>query len=552
MSRYWIFTIIALFIAPLLLFSRDASASQAESNPLIAFQAESCITFSEIRSDRMVGEAVKEQMVSIPPGEYDITLTSYDDHSAKSVDQKQTQESWRVEFWAGDNKTVESAPTPDLPETEDSLTIHTQLSITEHVDKIKVVHAAYYNSSPNSVVPTVCWNRRADPSMVQVEGVIRYSTCRDGVEIRDAPLSGIAVHLQPASLTHASDNNGLFQFPPQDEGSYELVLSLANELMEAKREFRSFDRDGMRVDFYTINLVLEGVTCPPEIIDAGIGDFVWLDRDKDGIQDSDEPGVSGVAVILSNLDTGQTWTTATNDHGKYLFSDLVPGNYQLQFIPPAGYAVTEPNMGDDRMDSDIFPANGRTDTTTLDPFEQDLSWDAGIHLTSNRVACTRFNLELGRDSKTGSVVPGVYKMFEHSTGSELASWEAKAGWKDSGWLEDIKLAHADGTYVEVYFYPTSGTPGSVKLEIINPAPGTSFGWLSPGICHAIELQFPQGWESGATLVQHTAEAFMKDTAVAETQAESITAAATQKSAHAAASSLFTKGGANSLFRSVLR
>ena len=50
---------------------------------------------------------------------------------------------------------------------------------------------------------------------------------------------------------------------------------------------------------------------PPPAI-AKIGDFVWADRNRDGIQDPDEPGVAGVKVTLKD-GAGGTVGTATTD-----------------------------------------------------------------------------------------------------------------------------------------------------------------------------------------------------------------------------------------------
>ncbi|HFE67307.1 MAG TPA: hypothetical protein ENJ93_08590 [Chloroflexi bacterium] len=107
-------------------------------------------------------------------------------------------------------------------------------------------------------------------------------------------------------------------------------------------------------------------------------------------------------------------------------------------------------------------------------------------------ACARFNLDMGRNGRTGATVPGRYEMIEVGTGRLLAQWEAQANWTCSPWLDNIRLTFKEGSWVEVFFYP-EGETAPVKLEILNPAPGTTYGWLAPGMCHAIELQFPASW-----------------------------------------------------------
>ncbi len=63
-----------------------------------------------------------------------------------------------------------------------------------------------------------------------------------------------------------------------------------------------------------------------------IGDTVWFDEDKDGIQDSNEEGVSGVTIRLTNQDTGAVSTQVTNANGRYLFAALDPGTYVVSIV----------------------------------------------------------------------------------------------------------------------------------------------------------------------------------------------------------------------------
>lgn len=109
----------------------------------------------------------------------------------------------------------------------------------------------------------------------------------------------------------------------------------------------------------------------------------------------------------------------------------------------------------------------------------------------SHIACTRFNFEMGQNQDTGSLVPGLYTMREIGTGSTLATWWAAQAWEDSGWITDIYIAFPS-VWVEVFFYPYGGEP-AVKMNIINPAYGTAYGWLTGGMCHAIEIEFPPGW-----------------------------------------------------------
>ncbi|MEN0002598.1 MAG: SdrD B-like domain-containing protein [Bacteroidota bacterium] len=114
---------------------------------------------------------------------------------------------------------------------------------------------------------------------------------------------------------------------------------------------------------------------------AGIGNYVWEDTDRDGLQDDNEPPVSGVTVNLKDENGMIIATTTTDDDGMYLFLGLTPATYSVQFELPDGFDFTFEDNGDDALDNDaIASMNGMTINTTLDPGEIDLTWDAGIYV----------------------------------------------------------------------------------------------------------------------------------------------------------------------------
>jgi hypothetical protein len=102
-------------------------------------------------------------------------------------------------------------------------------------------------------------------------------------------------------------------------------------------------------------------------------------------------------------------------------------------------------------------------------------------------ACARFNFLQGRDQATGSRSAGRYEMRE-TLGGLVATWEAKAGDKDSGEITGIAIARPS-VHVTVTFFPADGS-APIQMEIVNPAAGTSFGWLARDMCHSVEIQYP--------------------------------------------------------------
>ena len=110
---------------------------------------------------------------------------------------------------------------------------------------------------------------------------------------------------------------------------------------------------------------------------ADIGDRVWIDENKNGAQDAGEPGVPDVTVHLYNEDGTLARTTTTDANGNYLFEDVPPGNYYVEFVLPDGYELTTPDNGDNDSDSDAAPNSGRTVILTMAGVD-DLTWDAGL------------------------------------------------------------------------------------------------------------------------------------------------------------------------------
>lgn len=100
-----------------------------------------------------------------------------------------------------------------------------------------------------------------------------------------------------------------------------------------------------------------------------------------------------------------------------------------------------------------------------------------------QLACLRINFEVSGDVAQA----GTYEVQEVN-GRPLASWTAQAGWQDSGWIQDIEISF-EAVYVNVFYQP-GGVADPVKMAIMNPAPGTEYGWVARGMCHAVEVGWP--------------------------------------------------------------
>lgn len=89
---------------------------------------------------------------------------------------------------------------------------------------------------------------------------------------------------------------------------------------------------------------------------ASVGGFVWDDKNSNGLQDTLEPGLAGVVVVLRNPDSTVA-TQPTDTSGHYAFSGLAADSFQLEFVNPGGLFITLQNVGsNDSIDSDADPA----------------------------------------------------------------------------------------------------------------------------------------------------------------------------------------------------
>ena len=93
-----------------------------------------------------------------------------------------------------------------------------------------------------------------------------------------------------------------------------------------------------------------------------------------GIQELGESGIPDVTVNLYNATGVLIATTLTNATGYYYFSDLVPGDYYVEFILPPGYTFSPQDQGTDDVDSEANITTGETTITTLLPGENDITW----------------------------------------------------------------------------------------------------------------------------------------------------------------------------------
>ncbi|RYF62979.1 MAG: hypothetical protein EOO39_29325, partial [Cytophagaceae bacterium] len=115
---------------------------------------------------------------------------------------------------------------------------------------------------------------------------------------------------------------------------------------------------------------------------ASLGDYVFIDTNKDGIQDAGDTPIASVTATLFTNGVASA-TTVTDASGAYSFTGLTPGtslSYSVGFSTPAGYTTTTPNAPGSTTanDSDLL-ATGKTASITLASGEHNPTLDAGFY-----------------------------------------------------------------------------------------------------------------------------------------------------------------------------
>jgi hypothetical protein len=119
------------------------------------------------------------------------------------------------------------------------------------------------------------------------------------------------------------------------------------------------------------NFVIDDI-CLTAIPGITIGDYVWADINRDGIQDGNEDGIAGVTVKLwvdanndNNADNANPYATATtNAAGAYTFTNVPRGKYFVQFpTTVTGYTgLTTQNAGVEGSNSAANVTTGKSGT----------------------------------------------------------------------------------------------------------------------------------------------------------------------------------------------
>jgi hypothetical protein len=115
---------------------------------------------------------------------------------------------------------------------------------------------------------------------------------------------------------------------------------------------------------------------------VALGDRVWEDMNGNGAQEAGEPGLTNATVRLLDAASNVVATAVTSATGAYLFTNLPPAMYQVEFVAPAQYVFTvrDAAVTNDLADSDADLVTGRTAPVSVTAGTTNLTLDAGLNV----------------------------------------------------------------------------------------------------------------------------------------------------------------------------
>ena len=285
----------------------------------------------------------------------------------------------------------------------------------------------------------------------------------NGIQDEGEPgLSDVTVDLIRGTTVVAArvtDGQGRFSFSGIYPGSYSLRCALPSGCVVTKLNQggdASLDNDAQASGGTAVFALASGQSDLTRGIGVfhpvAIGNRVWTDANGNGLQDTNELGLSGVLVELRDCGSNLLTSVLSSATGNYLFSDLAPGSYRLRFSASTNFIGTLADNAGDALDSDADPITGWTACLTLQSGDTNLTVDAGFNIATQ--VGDRVWEDLNGNGVQDKGEPGLAGIAVQLL-------------KSSGAMVATTTTDANG-----YYLFTGLRPGAYKLKFIAPK-----GWL---------------------------------------------------------------------------
>jgi len=290
------------------------------------------------------------------------------------------------------------------------------------------------NGSPTQVTIGADENRRdVDFGFYALcQGVIGnfvwHDLNRDGVQDAGEPgLYNVKIELLQDGVvvrTAYTDTNGYFEFTGICPGTYQVRYDATTVASGFQPTLTGQGTSETDSNPNSSTVTLASFSSSDLTIDFGfqvpcsgiLGDFVWEDRNANGVQDAGEPGIPNVEVRLYREgESTPAQVVVTNANGYYQFTGLCGGNFVVEVNPntlPPAFAASPANQGsNDATDSD--GVNHRAGVSLPADNSSNLTIDFGYYRKTliqivKRTNGTDNNTPTGPTVTVGDVVTWTY------------------------------------------------------------------------------------------------------------------------------------------------
>jgi hypothetical protein len=189
---------------------------------------------------------------------------------------------------------------------------------------------------------------------------------------------------------NVTNSNGQYEFSSLPDGGYYICFDPATYPENLSTTVQNAGDDSIDSDVFAdgcsdLITVSTGIVSHVDIgLASGvtqslIGNFIWLDQNGNGLQESNEPGVSAMTVWLFDQNWNWRAETQTDANGGYSFNAMPAGGYHLcaNLLDAANTVPTLMNAGDDALDSDA-EVDGCTALFNIEVGEVKTSIDIGL------------------------------------------------------------------------------------------------------------------------------------------------------------------------------
>ena len=298
-----------------------------------------------------------------------------------------------------------SAAQPAAPRTiqwgEPAISNNSFVIGDQQVTNVQITNSATYVARPAVSVGDYVWedvnkDGLQDDADKPIEGVTLTISRSDGGTVNNADGSA------RAELTTKTDAAGKYVFDNLQvlpANTHYVVTATAPEGFEATKDGageRDKDSSARAGKAESVDLTTDGAS--DMTLDFGfarpavsVGDYVWEDVNKDGLQDDADKPIEGVTLTISRSDGGTVnnadgsaraeLTTKTDAAGKYVFDNLqvLPANthYVVTATAPEGFEATKDGAGERDKDSSARAGKAESVDLTTDG-ASDMTLDFGF------------------------------------------------------------------------------------------------------------------------------------------------------------------------------